>query len=225
MTEMPLLLAIDTATHYAGLALYDGDVIQSEAYWRSQHNHSVELMPALVRMLERQGHGAQDLSVVGVSIGPGSFTGLRIGLSVAKGLAHSLGIPIIAVPTLDILAFQQEHQRRPIWAVIQAGRGRLCSARYERRRGQWRRRGEFRLTTLDGFIGLLTDRCIVCGELTRRQVIHVSSQTEAEVTFAQPSQTMRRPACLAELAWRRFQRGQREDLTTLSPVYLHTPST
>jgi tRNA threonylcarbamoyladenosine biosynthesis protein TsaB len=222
MIKNALLLAIDTATRYAGLALYDGDRILSEASWLSNHNHSVELMPALVRTLDQQSLGAQDLSAVAVAIGPGSFTGLRIGLSVAKGLARAQDIPILGVPTLDVLAFQHSEQRRPIWAVIQAGRGRLCAALYRRRRGLWRQDGELHLTTLKELAGLLSGRCLVCGELSRDEIVRLVASADADVVIATPSLAMRRPACLAELAWGRFQRGESDDLAALSPIYLHT---
>ena len=120
MADKPLLLAIDTATRFAGLALYDGEMVRSEACWLSNRNHSAELTPTMVRMLDQQGVEAKDISAVAVATGPGSFTGLRIGLAVAKGLAEACNIPILGVPTLDILAFQHAEQRRPIWAVIQA---------------------------------------------------------------------------------------------------------
>jgi tRNA threonylcarbamoyladenosine biosynthesis protein TsaB len=225
MKDSPLLLAMDTATRFAGLALYDGSVIRSEASWQSCNNHSIELMPALVRMLEQQNVEAADLAAVAVAIGPGSFTGLRIGLSVAKGLAQAQDIPILGVPTLDILAFQHAEQRRPIWTVIQAGRGRLCVARYVRYRGKWRQRGGIQLTTLDGLVERLTGRCLVCGELGREDVDYVLERTESDILFSTPSQAMRRPACLAELAWRRFERGEQDDIVSLSPIYLHTPHT
>jgi tRNA threonylcarbamoyladenosine biosynthesis protein TsaB len=222
MTDLHPLLAIDTATRFSGLALYDGDSILGEVYWKSNNNHSVELMPALVHMLERQNLSVAALVAVAVAIGPGSFTGLRIGLSVAKGLAQAQGIPIIGVPTLDILAFQHQEQQRPVWAVIQAGRGRLCIAQYERRRGQWRMHDDFELTTLDGLIERLTNRCLVCGELAYSDRVYIAERTQTDVQFARPSQSMRRPANLAELAWQRFRRGQRDDLAALSPIYLHT---
>ena len=225
MTNRTLLLAIDTATRFAGLALYDGELIRSEAYWRSQNNHSVELMPALVRMLEQQKASAENLAAVGVTIGPGSFTGLRIGLSVAKGLAHVQDIPVIGVPTLDILAAEHAEQRRPIWAVIQAGRGRVCAARYERRRDRWQQRGGVRLTTLEGLSRLIVDRCLVCGELRRREIDYLSEHVDDNVLFAAPAQSMRRPACLAQLAWQRFKRGEVDDLAMLSPIYIHTSHT
>jgi tRNA threonylcarbamoyladenosine biosynthesis protein TsaB len=223
MVDNPLLLAIDTATRFAGLALYDGEMICGESYWQSRNYHTVELMPALVRMLDQQELSLGALAALGVTLGPGSFTGLRIGLSVAKGLAQARDIPIIGVPTLDVLAFQHDQQRRPIMAVIQAGRGRLCVGRYERRRGRWGRRGDLELVSLDGLVESLTGRCLVCGELSRRETIYISQHTEADVVFAKPSQMMRRPACLAELAWDRLQRGQRDDPATLSPIYLHNP--
>jgi tRNA threonylcarbamoyladenosine biosynthesis protein TsaB len=221
MRDKPILVAIDTATRFAGLALYDGSSVYSEAYWRSNRNHSVELMPMLVRMLTQQKLAAENIAAVAVAIGPGSFTGLRIGLGVAKGLALACDVPILGVPTLDILAFQHSEQRRPIWAVIQAGRSRLCAARYERRRGRWRQRGDIRLTTLEQFPGMITGRCLVCGELHRQEIVSILEQTEQDVMFAIPSQSMRRPSCLAELAWRRFEQGESDDIAMLSPIYIH----
>jgi tRNA threonylcarbamoyladenosine biosynthesis protein TsaB len=222
MAKNPLLLAIDTATRYAGLALFDGDRVLSEATWLSNYNHSVELMPALVRALDQQGLGAQNLSAVAVAIGPGSFTGLRIGLSVAKGLARAHEVPILGVPTLDILAFQHAEQRRPIWAVIQAGRGRLCAALYRHRRGLLRQDGGLHLTTLEELATLMSGRRLVCGELSQDEIAQLVASADADLVIATPSLAMRRPACLAELAWERFRRGESDDLATLSPIYLHT---
>ena len=221
MNDQRLLLAVDTATRFAGIALYDGEIIRSEMYWQSQDRHSVELMPAVVCMLDQQGISAQGLAAIAVSIGPGSFTGLRIGLSVAKGVALAQSIPILGVPTLDIMAFPHQEQRRPVWAIIQAGRGRLCAARYERRRGRWRQHGGSRLTTLSGLAELLTDRCLVCGELSQDEIGYLAENVPPSVAFARACQSMRRAACLAELGWQRLERGQSDELTTLSPIYLH----
>jgi tRNA threonylcarbamoyladenosine biosynthesis protein TsaB len=204
------------------VALYDGETVRAEASWRSRNNHSVELMPALTRMLAQQGVGPQDLSVVAVASGPGSFTGLRIGMSVAKGLAQAQQIPILGVPTLEILTVPHNEQRRPVWAIIQAGRGRLCAAYYRRRRGQWQQSGHLRLTTVEDLAPLISGRCLVCGELGQAERAYLAAHSEADLAFASPALTMRRPACLAELGWERFQRGEADDLATLVPTYLHT---
>ncbi len=258
MTRKALLLAIDTATRFAGLALYDGDIIRAEKYWLSHDNHSVELMPALVDMLAQQGFAPADLAAVGVTIGPGSFTGLRIGLSVAKGLALANRLVILGIPTLDvqalvavqrmrdlpkprdeqgnpienqpelpgidrILSYYPTGQRRPIISVIPAGRNRFCAARYEYRRGQWQRRGRMQLVTLDGLIELIDVRCLICGELSQEEIDNLAAHVDPSVVFASPSQAMRRPSCLAELAWQRFIRGEQDDLANLAPIYLKTP--
>jgi tRNA threonylcarbamoyladenosine biosynthesis protein TsaB len=222
MAEKPLLVAIDTATRWAGLALYDGETVRAEACWQSRNNHSVELMPALERMLAQQRVEAAHLSAVAVASGPGSFTGLRIGMSVAKGLAQARGIPILGVPTLEILTVSHSEQRRPIWAVIQAGRGRLCAAYYRRRGGRWRQDGDLHLTTIEELAGLLAGRCLVTGELSPAERAYLAEQSEADVAFASPALSVRRPACLAELGWARFENGESDDLATLAPTYLHT---
>jgi tRNA threonylcarbamoyladenosine biosynthesis protein TsaB len=222
MADKPLLVAIDTSTRFAGLALYDGETVLSESYWRSHRNQSVELMPQLVRMLDQQRMAEREIGAVAVAIGPGSFTGLRIGLSVGKGLALARDVPILGVPTLDAIAFQHAEQRRSmIWAAIRAGRGRFCVARYERRRGRWRQHGDIQLTTLDGFAGLISGRCLVTGELSQQETAYITDHTEQDCKFTIPSQSMRRPSCIAELAWRRFARGESDDLPTLSPIYIH----
>ena len=221
-TARTLLVAIDTATRLAGLALYDGEKVRAEMIWESRNNHSVELMPALDRMLVQQRVGPEHLAAVTVAMGPGSFTGLRIGMSVAKGLAQAQEIPIYGVPTLEILTVPHNEQRRPVWAVIQAGRGRLCAAFYRRRRGLWLQDGDLHLTTVEGLAEMVTGRCLVCGELSREEQATLAEQSEADLQFASPSLTMRRPACLAELGWERFTNGEADDLATLSPIYLHT---
>lgn len=221
-TQRTLLLAIDTATRWAGVALYDGERVRAEASWRSHNNHSVELMPALTRMLEQQGVGPGRLAAVAVASGPGSFTGLRIGMSVAKGLAQAQGIPILGVPTLDILVASHSEQRRPVWAVIQAGRGRLCAAYYRRRGGRWRQSGDLHLTTVEELAPLVKGRCLVCGELTQAEQTLLATQSEADLVFASPALSVRRPACLAELGWERYENGEADDLATLEPTYLHT---
>jgi tRNA threonylcarbamoyl adenosine modification protein YeaZ len=99
-----LLLAIDTASRLISLALHDGCRLNFEATWHTANNHTIELAPAIQRALAQTQITAADLTAVAVSQGPGSFTGLRIGLGMAKGLAMAQPIALVAVPTLDILA-------------------------------------------------------------------------------------------------------------------------
>lgn len=127
-------LAIDSATEMAGLALSDGARLVAESHWRSHRRHTVELGPRLAAMLEDAALCPADLAGIAVAIGPGSYTGLRIGLSLAKGLALGADLPIVGLPTLDILADALMPAHAPpetgFWALLQAGRGRVVAARY-----------------------------------------------------------------------------------------------
>jgi tRNA threonylcarbamoyladenosine biosynthesis protein TsaB len=218
-----MLLAIDTASRFAGLALYDGLSVRAEESWQSVNNHTVELMPSLVRMMTRQRVALDALRSVAVALGPGSFTGLRIGLAVAKGLALAQDIPLLGVPTLDVLAYIHSDQRRPICAVVRAGRERVCAGWYVRRRGRWRQVGELGLTTIAELAAQLERATLFCGEITAAEREFLQSQESGWAVLASPAASLRRAGYLAELAWQRLEQGETDDPITLSPIYLHRP--
>ncbi len=219
-----MLLAIDTATRYASLAVYDGERVISEETWLTANYHTVELMPAIVRMLERQDVSVEALQAVGVSLGPGSFTGLRIGMGVAKGLVLSREIPLLGVLTLEVVAYPHFSQRRPICAVVEAGRGRLCVQIYRRRRGRWRPTNEPRLTTPEGLCGMVETTTLFCGEIDAVLSALLQERLAEKASLASPAASLRRAGYLAELAWARFQQGEADDPDILSPIYLQQPA-
>lgn len=217
-----MLLAIDTATRIAGLALYDRDGLYVERMWRTSGNHTVELMPYIVRACEQQGLDPAALEAVGVSLGPGSFTGLRVGLSVAKGLALTLGIPLLGVPTLDATAYAHSREVLPICAVLPAGRGRWCTALYQTIADDWQRRSDYALMKTDDLIASLTEPTLLCGEIDMHLTEALREAAPENAIIASPAFAARRAGYLAELAWRRFVSGERDDLTTLAPIYLQS---
>lgn len=219
------LLAIDTATELASVALYDGEKgPRAESTWYTSMNHTVELMPTIALILERQGLAAEELDGLAVSLGPGSFTGLRIGLSVAKGLSLSLGIPIVGIPTLDIVAYAHYGQNLPICAIIQAGRGRICVALYERFEMGWQRLTEYHLATVKELSIQVKVPTLFCGEIDGSLNEALQAQMGRRAVVASPASSLRRAAYLAELGWHRLRSGERDTLTTLEPLYLHHPN-
>jgi tRNA threonylcarbamoyladenosine biosynthesis protein TsaB len=218
-----LLLAIDTASRVTGIALYDQTGLHMEQMWLTGDNHTVELMPYIIRACEQQGLGPSALQAVAVSLGPGSFTGLRVGLSVAKGLALALGIPVLGVPTLDAIAYAHSREVLPVCAVLPAGRGRWCVALYESSAAGWQRSSEYALVSADDLIALLQEPTFICGELDAHlvEVLRtVAVERAPRVVIASPALSMRRAGHLAELAWQRFSAGERDELSSLTPIYL-----
>jgi len=222
-----MLLAVDTSTTQVGLAIYDGAQVLGEFAWRSGQRHTVELAPAVAELLARCTLTINDVNALGVALGPGSFTSLRVGLALVKGIALSRHIPLIGIPTMDILARAQAPSRFPLAVAIQAGRGRYAVGWYKRSSPadkvsgkQWQAQGAARVVTLEALMAEVQSPSVVCGEFAaevRQQIIE-----NKNVRLASPVNSVRRPAVLAELAWARWQNGDVDDEASLAPIYLHT---
>ncbi|HOG45529.1 MAG TPA: tRNA (adenosine(37)-N6)-threonylcarbamoyltransferase complex dimerization subunit type 1 TsaB [Anaerolineae bacterium] len=217
-----MLLAIDTASRQASVALYDERGVRAESSWHSADNQSVELMPRLTEMLAQQGIAPAGLRGVAVAIGPGSFTGLRIGLSVAKGLAVGRGIPVLGLPTLDALAQALVGQRLPLRAVLNIGRGRYAIADYRVGRDQWHRTSKDRLATPAELTAGVRERTLFAGEIGEPLRRTIETALDGAAVLLPPALQLRRAGYLAELGWQRLLRGDRDDPATLAPIYLHT---
>ncbi len=215
-----MLLAIDTSTKQMGLALYDGAQVIGELLWHSRHYHTVELAPAVAELLTRSGLKIDAIQALGVALGPGSFTSLRVGLAFVKGLALARHLPIIGIPTLDVVAAAQEVRDLPLAAVLQAGRGRLALTWYEAGETGWQSKGEASVTTADELADSIHKPAIVCGELTADERQRLARK-RVNVVLPSPAACVRRPAVLAEMAWERWQAGAQDDAATLAPIYLH----
>ena len=118
-------LAIDTSTRFASIALSREGEAVVELTWRSERNHSVELIPSIMSLLERADFSAGDLEAIYIASGPGGFSALRVGMSAAKAMAMSLDIPLVSVGTLDIEAQPYLGLGAPVVALVGAGRRRL----------------------------------------------------------------------------------------------------
>lgn len=217
-----MLLALDTATRQASVALYDERGVRAETSWFSADNHTVELMPRVVEMLAQQGVEPADLSGVAMTIGPGSFTGLRIGLSVAKGLAVGRGVSLFGIPTLDVLAQGLLGQRMPVRAVLHIGRNRYVIADYRVGREHWHRASKDRLVGVEQVAEGVKERTLFVGELDDALREAIVAALGGDAALAPPAAQLRRAGFLAELGWLRLQRGERDDPASLQPIYMHT---
>ncbi len=224
-----MLLAIDTSTAQTGLALYDGVRVVAELVWTSRLNHTRELAPALTGLLERVGAKVDSLQAIGVALGPGSFTSLRVGLAFAKGLALARRLPLIGIPTLDVVAASVpptpdpstgSGQSRRLAAVLQAGRGRLALVWYKPSADGWQAEGPAKVATAEELSEKIRKPTLVCGELNEDERQRLGRKFK-NVSIASPAQCVRRPGLLAELAWARWQAGKTDSPAALAPIYLH----
>ena len=215
-----MLLAVDTSTSWIGLALFDDEQIVSEMTWQTKSHHSIELSPAIDQMMKRSAVDTGKLRALAVATGPGSFTSLRIGMAVVKGLSLALQIPVIGIPSLDILAAGVPVQNNNLAAVLQAGRGRLAVDWYHADGDDWVCEHKLEVLTPEELEQKIHKPTIICGELNT-EVRQTLARRWKNVILASPAISVRRPACLAQLAWKRWMVMDVDDVISLAPVYLH----
>jgi len=210
-------LSIDTASELASVALSrEGDII-AETAWRCRRNHTVELLPAIDRLIARGGVQMDDLSAVFVCTGPGMYTGLRVGVSVAQGLARALGLPALGVGRLELDAYPHAAFDRPIVAVHRAGRGELAWASY---RGEpWRELTPPRLSSPEVVSRAVVEGSVVVGEVDEILAALLKGRGVTVRELAAEG----RARSLAELGFARLRAGDPAEPALLRPVYLRPP--
>lgn len=219
-----MILAIDTATRWTTLALHDGTAVVAEHGWRCFNTQTIELSPAITAMLKRGGVGVEELSAIAVAIGPGSYTGLRVGLALAKGLALANQTPLIGVPTLDIVVASFGPMKEQLLAVVEAGRRRICAAVYQWQKDQgWQAQDEPVIISWQEMLDRLQAPTVVAGEVSS-QAVSLIRASEKTVRLASPAAMVRRGGYLAELGQQRLRQGLVDDARKLAPVYLRDPA-
>ncbi len=217
-----MLLAIDTATRFIGLALHNGNTLLAELTWQTHNSHTVQLAPAIQELFSRSELEMGGLTALAVSTGPGSYTGLRIGVSLAKGMAAVRGLPLVGVTTLDTLAAGAPPQTGSsgLIAVVQAGRGRIIVQTYKWRKGQWAGRTEPQLMDWDTLIGSVDGPASVTGEIGDDGFTALRDAQARGVPIAvlPAAQRLRRAGYLAEVAWEVLNTS--EDKSVFAPARL-----
>ncbi len=181
-------------------------------------------MPAIDFLLKQQGASQRDLQALFVALGPGSFSGLRVGLSTAKGLAFSLGAPVVGVGTLEIEAFPFSGLGLLVQALLDAGRNELAAALFAPGEEGLQLLDGPRIASLQDIIRCTKARTLFCGEALP-QVRDQLRSSLGELAVIPPQAALkRRVAALAELGWRSLQRVGAQNMAALQPVYLRRPS-
>jgi len=209
------MLAIDTATEQAGVALFDGAQVV-EMSWPGGRRHTTTVLPAIEFLLAIADVGMDRVGCVAVMTGPGSFTGLRVGVSVAKGLVIPGDCVLVGIPTLDVSASPYRATGMGCIVLAPAGRSRVVWSSYSAGGDPTPPVN----TTFDKFLEVLPRHPdhVVVGELTlaqREAVLRIHTN------LSSPAMSTRRPSVLAELGYRRWIEGKVDEPTALEPLYLH----
>lgn len=222
MTEPPtsLELSVDTASALTSIALTREGRLDAEQTWDAGRDQSRQLLPAIDALLAQRALSKDDLHAVFVSIGPGTYAGIRVGISTAKGLAFGLDIPIVGVGRLEIEAFAFESYGGPVVAIHRAGRSSYAWAAYSADPA-WRELSPPTMVLSADLVGALPDPALATGDIDDELAAQLQQRGLRVATGAA---AVRRASLLAELAWRRLARGDLDDPNSLEPLYLREPA-
>jgi tRNA threonylcarbamoyladenosine biosynthesis protein TsaB len=235
-----MLLAIDTATRSMSLALHDGQVLLAEQTCVAGKQQNSQLAPTIDYLTTMCGITLADLKAVAVCQGPGSYTGLRVGVALAKGIATTARLPLVGITTLDIVAagVTECNTRATLIAAVQAGRGRIIAAHYQRKANQWFSKTDPQITTWASLMaGLEAGTYFITGEIDDKAEAAMGNAPDGVVLKpVSVSNRARRAGNLAELALAMLkeagyaQEGQRPEKLheafhpmRVLPIYLKSP--
>ena len=224
-----MLLAIDTATRILSIALHDGDALLAECTLTVERNHSKVLAPLVQRTLAQCGSSPDDISALATCVGPGSYTGLRIGVALAKGMTAAGGLPLVPVSTLDIIAAAQDQaiDDESMIVTVQAGRNRVIWAQYRYQSGGWVAESTTRLGEWDELLDAIAEPYRLTGEInvSGRQRLQMAREAGREIHVTAPAKRLRRAGFLAEIAWERLRREGAAAFPAdqVKPIYLKSP--
>ncbi len=215
-------LAIDSSTDFCSIALsHQGETI-AELTWHAGQSHTVGLVPNIVHLLNRTKVNPQSLSAIFVAKGPGSFNGLRVGISTAKGLALALNIPLVGISTLEVEAYPFAFTKLPLCPIHNAGRGEIATALYQQN-DDWRCLVEEHITTVDALCQQIRRKTLFCGEIPPSVVEALQRNLGRQAIIPHSEARLRHASYLAALGWHRLNRGEQDNPASLQPLYLRQP--
>jgi tRNA threonylcarbamoyladenosine biosynthesis protein TsaB len=208
-------LAIETSGLSASVAVFDRDQLLAAGETDPQVRTAAGLAPLLRDVLSRTAWTLRDVRLISLPVGPGSFTGLRVGVTTAKTLAYALGCDVLGLDTLEVIARQTPSDVREVWSVVDAQRQQVVARRFALSDAVWTACGEAAIVDNDLFISNLGAGEAVTGAGLKRIV----GKIPAGVTIVDEAHWMPRAETVGRLAYSKYQSGERGVLWQLVPQY------
>lgn len=217
------LLALETSSDLEGVAVLADNRILVNCQLRVQAGHSQKLLSLIDRSLSQAGLGIEDIDCLAVSLGPGSFTGLRIGLATAKGICLAQGIPLVGIPTLDGLALGGSLSSFPVCPLLDARREEVYAALYGREKGSLERKTPWLVLGIGELAAHIEGKTLFFGEGARVYREKLKKELGEKIVFAPEVWDEPSPVNIALLAKDRFEVEGGADLDDIEPLYLRRP--
>ncbi len=220
------ILALDTSSTVAGASVVEDDKVLGEYMINSGRQHSIKLMPMVKSLLSNLNMGPQDMDVFAVSTGPGSFTGLRIGITVVKAMAYAADKPVAGIPTLDALAYNMFSFSGIICPVMDARNNQVYTSFYKWNKDKLMNIGEYSGEHIEELVKRLSfykEDVIFTGDALNVYKSFFMNRLGKKAYFAPANLSLQRASSIAQLARIKIENGELESSFELLPFYLRKP--
>ena len=214
------ILALDTATRRCSAAIVDNGLVSAELTTVNNQTHSKHLMSMIDTVCDMSGLKIAEMDGFAVTIGPGSFTGLRIGISAVKGLAWSLNKPVVGISSLDALAWQCIPAAYPICTLLDARKQEVYYCRYRLRDGELKKDSSEQVIAPAEAINDIREPCMFIGNGANLYKEEILEKLGELAHFAGWNQDIIRASSVARLSLERFIHHQTDDVALLVPHYI-----
>jgi len=214
------ILGIDTSTMTAGVGIIEGEELLVDLKFDVKITYSEVLLPTVDLALKMARLKIGDLDGFAISIGPGSFTGLRIGLSTVKGLCFATGKPLVSVPSLDALASLSLYSQHPVAPLLDAKKDQVYAAIYDTGEGGLKRQTPYLVVEIEELVKRISKRTLFVGpgaKLYHRELVSLLGE---KACFSPGEQSAPSGVSVARLGLGKLLQGQTEDITDLEPLYI-----
>ena len=217
------ILAIDTSSIVATVALMEGDKLMAEYILNNKKNHSEHLMPIIEEVMKSCELSPKDIDVYAVALGPGSFTGLRIGIATIKSMAQALDKPIIGISSLEALAYNLIYSKDIICPIIDAQRDMVYTGLFKWDGLEFIRLKEDRVIPIEELIQELKLECeniVFLGDAVDKFKSFILENLDERAIFAPGIVKLPRASSIGELARQRAEKGEFQDFKDILPIYM-----
>jgi len=217
-----IVLGIDSSTQVNTVALLQDGQLLCETVLNTKRNHSQRLMPMVDMLLKEAELGVENIDGVAVSLGPGSFTGLRIGMTTGKALAWSLNKPIVGISSLDGIAFNVQGATGIICPILNARRSQVYTAIYKMDKGEPKRISDYMAIEPMELIKELKNhkQITLLGDGIEEFISIFAENLEKSLIIPSSANRLPRASHIAYLGWKRLLKGEQDDVINLAPLYV-----
>ena len=216
------ILAIDTATQVSSVAVASEVRLCAELTMQARLTHSETLLPHMEQVLKMANVKKEELEGIAVSLGPGSFTGLRIGLAAAKAVCYALKLPLIGVPTLEALAWHYPVYGVRVMTLLDAQKGNAYRQSFCWHNGRMEPQEEITVSSLPKVIAScaeMKEQVVLLGDVVPKKIAG-KFELPSNVSLAPAHLVMPRAACVAMVGLKKLAAGEKGNVMDMEPIYI-----